>query len=104
MVGHAAECASRSSESFLVYENCFFVPPPEVTGKPANPSAQPWCLTSAMEKLQVRSLWIAHLMSWTAMIMVLVWALAYQVGSPVLLGVPKENAACQHGIHRNRSS
>lgn len=32
-----------------------------------------------MEKLQVRSLWAAHLMSWTAFIMVLVWALAYQV-------------------------
>lgn len=32
-----------------------------------------------MEKLQVRSLWVAHLMSWTAFIMVLVWALAYQV-------------------------
>ena len=34
----------------------------------------------AMEKLQVCSLWAAHLMSWTAFVMVLVWALAYQVG------------------------
>eukprot|EP00903_Cladosiphon_okamuranus_P006035 g5953.t1 len=31
-----------------------------------------------MEKLQVRSLWAAHVMSSTALIMVLVWALAYQ--------------------------
>ncbi|CAM9909290.1 unnamed protein product [Scytosiphon promiscuus] len=31
-----------------------------------------------MTSLQVRSLWAAHLMSWTALILVLVWALAYQ--------------------------
>ncbi|CBN75190.1 conserved unknown protein [Ectocarpus siliculosus] len=31
-----------------------------------------------MEKIQVRSLWAAHVMSWTALIMVLVWALANQ--------------------------
>lgn len=51
---------------------------------PKKTSAGPWSQfvlspLLVMETLQVRSLWVAHLMSWTAFVMVLVWALAYQV-------------------------
>lgn len=32
-----------------------------------------------LDKTRVRSLWAAHLLSWTALIMVIVWVVAYQV-------------------------
>lgn len=49
----------------------------------ASPQFKPKSLAT-MEPLQIRSLWAAHLLSWTALIMVIVWAVAYEVGTRIL--------------------
>ena len=51
-----------------------------------------------MDKTRVRSLYAAHLLSWTALIMVIVWAVAYQVPGRERVTTTYRTAVMYHGI------